>query len=72
MTTVDIVLLVVVLIMTITAAVLALAETSITRMSRSRAAALAQKDPKGGARRRTCRVRASARVSSSTATKGSS
>ncbi len=50
MTTVDIVLLVVVLIMTLTAAVLALAETSITRMSRSRAAALAQKDPKGGAR----------------------
>ncbi len=50
MTTVDIVLLVVVLIMTLTAAVLALAETSITRMSRSRAAALAQKDPKGGGR----------------------
>jgi len=50
MNTVDIILLIVVVIMTFTAAILALAETSITRMSRSRAAALAQKDPKGGAR----------------------
>jgi putative hemolysin len=50
MNTVDIVLLAIVLVMTVTAAVLALAETSITRMSRSRAAALAQKDPKGGGR----------------------
>src|SRR4051812_41632295 len=50
MDTVDIVLLVIVVVMTFTAAVLAVAETSITRMSRSRAAALAQKDPKGGGR----------------------
>jgi len=50
MNTVDIILLIVVVIMTFTAAILALAETSITRMSRSRAAALAQKDPKGGGR----------------------
>ncbi len=50
MTTVDIVMLAVVVVLTLTAAVLALAETSITRMSRSRAAALAQSDPRGGAR----------------------
>ena len=50
MNTVDLVLLAVVVVMTFTAAILAVAETSITRMSRSRAAALAQKDPKRGGR----------------------
>ena len=50
MSTVDIVMLVVVVIMTFTAGILALAETSITRMSRSRAAALAQKEPRKGPR----------------------
>jgi putative hemolysin len=46
----DIVMLVVVVILTFTAALLALAETSITRMTRSRAAALAQSQPRAGAR----------------------
>lgn len=50
MTTSDVAILGVVLLMTLTAAVLALAETSITRMTRSRASALAQKNPKGGGR----------------------
>jgi len=50
MSTVDIVMLVVIVIMTFTAGILALAETSITRMSRSRAIALAQTDPRRGAR----------------------
>jgi len=50
MNTVDLALLAVVVVMTFTAAILAVAETSITRMSRSRAAALAQKDPKRGGR----------------------
>jgi len=50
MNTADIVLIAIVLVMTVTAAVLAVAETSITRMSRSRAAALAQKDPRAGGR----------------------
>ena len=43
-------MLAVVLLMTLTAAVLALAETSITRMSKARAAALAQTEPRKGAR----------------------
>ncbi len=46
----DLALAVVVVVMTIFAAVLAVAETSITRMSRSRASALAQKDPRSGGR----------------------
>jgi CBS domain containing-hemolysin-like protein len=50
MTTVDIAMLVVIIVMTFTAALLALAETSITRMTRSRAVALAQSQPKSGAR----------------------
>ncbi|MCB1255595.1 MAG: HlyC/CorC family transporter [Microthrixaceae bacterium] len=50
MTGVDLILAVVVVILTIFAAILAVAETSITRMSRSRAAALAQKDPRSGGR----------------------
>lgn len=50
MTGSDLVLAVIVVVMTIFAAVLAVAETSITRMSRSRASALAQKNPKSGGR----------------------
>ena len=50
MTTVDIAMLVVIIVMTLTAALLALAETSITRMTRSRAVALAQSQPRGGGR----------------------
>jgi CBS domain containing-hemolysin-like protein len=50
MTTVDIAMLVVIIVMTFTAALLALAETSITRMTRSRAVALAQSQPKSGGR----------------------
>ena len=50
MTGTDIVILVVVVLLTLTAAVLALAETSITRMTRSRAAALAQANPRSGVR----------------------
>ncbi len=50
MSGIDLVLAGVVVVMTIFAAVLAVAETSITRMSRSRASALAQKNPKAGAR----------------------
>lgn len=50
MTGVDLILAAVVVILTILAAILAVAETSITRMSRSRAAALAQKDPRSGGR----------------------
>lgn len=43
-------MLVVVILLTFTAALLALAETSITRMNRARATALAQTNPRGGAR----------------------
>jgi putative hemolysin len=50
MNTTDLAMLVVIIVMTLLAAVLALAETSITRMTRSRASALAQNQPKGGAR----------------------
>ena len=50
MTGTDIAILAVVVVMTLTAAVLALAETSITRMTRSRAAALAQSNPRSGPR----------------------
>lgn len=50
MTGTDIAILAVVVLMTLTAAVLALAETSITRMTRSRAAALAQSNPRAGGR----------------------
>jgi CBS domain containing-hemolysin-like protein len=50
MNTIDIAMLVVIIIMTLLAGVLALAETSITRMTRSRAVALAQSQPKGGGR----------------------
>jgi putative hemolysin len=50
MTGADIVMLVVVVVLTFTAALLALAETSITRMTRSRAAALAQSNPRSGER----------------------
>jgi CBS domain containing-hemolysin-like protein len=50
MTGTDIAMLAVVVVMTLTAAVLALAETSITRMTRSRAAALAQANPRAGGR----------------------
>lgn len=50
MSGVDFAMLGVVLLMTLTAAVLALAETSITRMSKARAAALAQTEPRKGAR----------------------
>ncbi|HTO01158.1 MAG TPA: hemolysin family protein [Microthrixaceae bacterium] len=50
MTGTDLVLFLIVIVMTIFAAILAVAETSITRMSRSRATALAQKDPKSGGR----------------------
>ena len=46
----DIWLFVVVLVLVAVAAVLAAAETAITRMTRSRAAALAEHDPKGGRR----------------------
>ena len=46
----DVVVLVVVVLLTLTAAFLALAETSITRMTRSRAAALEQTNPRAGAR----------------------
>ncbi|MGB3412821.1 MAG: hemolysin family protein [Microthrixaceae bacterium] len=47
---IDLALAVVVVVMTIFAAVFAVAETSITRMSKSRASALAQKDPRAGGR----------------------
>ena len=50
MTGTDLAILAVVVVMTLTAAVLALAETSITRMTRSRAAALAQSNPRSGPR----------------------
>ncbi|MEZ5309448.1 MAG: hemolysin family protein [Microthrixaceae bacterium] len=50
MTGIDLVVAGLVLLMTVLAAILAVAETAITRMSRSRAAALAQKDPKAGGR----------------------
>lgn len=50
MSNADIAMLVVIIVMTLLAAVLALAETSITRMTRSRAVALAQTQPRGGAR----------------------
>ncbi len=50
MSTTDIAMLVVILIMTLLAALFALAETSITRMTRSRAVALAQSQPKAGGR----------------------
>ena len=50
MTTADVAMLVVIIVMTLLAAVLALAETSITRMTRSRAVALAQTQPRGGGR----------------------
>ena len=46
----DVWLLAVVLVLVAVAAVLACAETAITRMTRSRAAALAENDPKGGRR----------------------
>jgi CBS domain containing-hemolysin-like protein len=49
-TSIQFVLLGVVLLMTLAAAVLAAAETAITRMTRSRATALAQTDPKRGPR----------------------
>jgi CBS domain containing-hemolysin-like protein len=50
MSSTDIAMLVVILVMTCLAALLALAETSITRMTRSRAVALAQSQPKAGGR----------------------
>ncbi len=50
MTSTQLVLLGVVVVMTLAAAVLAAAETAITRMTRSRATALAQTDPKRGPR----------------------
>lgn len=50
MTGIDLLVAGLVLLMTVLAAILAVAETAITRMSRSRAAALAQKDPKAGGR----------------------
>lgn len=50
MSSADLGLAVLVAVMTLLAAVLAVAETAITRMSRSRAAALAQKDPRAGGR----------------------
>ena len=50
MTSIQFVLLGVVVVMTLSAAVLAAAETAITRMTRSRATALAQTDPKRGPR----------------------
>ncbi len=50
MTSADVAMLVVIIVMTLLAAVLALAETSITRMTRSRAVALAQTQPRGGGR----------------------
>jgi CBS domain containing-hemolysin-like protein len=46
----QIAMLVVIILLTFTAALLALAETSITRMTRSRAVALAQSQPKAGGR----------------------
>ncbi|MFZ4519069.1 MAG: hemolysin family protein [Microthrixaceae bacterium] len=50
MNSTDLWLLVVVLVLVGVAAVLAAAETAITRMTRSRAAALAEHDPRGGSR----------------------
>jgi CBS domain containing-hemolysin-like protein len=50
MSSIDLAMLVVILIMTLLAALFALAETSITRMTRSRAVALAQSQPKAGGR----------------------
>lgn len=50
MNTTNVVMLVVILLLTLAAALLALAETSITRMTRSRAVALAQSQPRGGGR----------------------
>jgi CBS domain containing-hemolysin-like protein len=50
MSSIDVAMLVVILIMTLLAALFALAETSITRMTRSRAVALAQSQPKAGGR----------------------
>lgn len=50
MSTLNIVMLAVIVLMTFLAAIFALAETSITRMTRSRAVALAQSQPKAGAR----------------------
>jgi CBS domain containing-hemolysin-like protein len=50
MNTTNVVMLVVILFLTLAAALLALAETSITRMTRSRAVALAQSQPRGGGR----------------------
>ena len=50
MTSANVAMLVVIIVMTLLAAVLALAETSITRMTRSRAVALAQTKPRGGGR----------------------
>lgn len=50
MSSTDLAMLVVILIMTLLAALFALAETSITRMTRSRAVALAQSQPKAGGR----------------------
>lgn len=50
MTRIDLLLGVVVLVMTILAAVLAVGETSITRMSRARAASLAAREPRSGGR----------------------
>ena len=46
----DLVLLVVILVLVLVAGVLAVAETAVTRMTRSRAAALAESDPKRGRR----------------------
>jgi putative hemolysin len=50
MSSTDLAMLVVILIMTLLAALFALAETSITRMTRSRAVALAQSQPRAGGR----------------------
>ena len=50
MSTTDVILLVVILVLVGFAVVLAVAETAITRMTRARAASLAESDPKGGRR----------------------
>ena len=50
MNSIELAMLLVIIFLTFTAALLALAETSITRMTRSRAVALAQSQPRGGAR----------------------
>jgi CBS domain containing-hemolysin-like protein len=50
MSTLNVVMLAVIVLMTVLAALFALAETSITRMTRSRAVALAQSQPKAGGR----------------------